>query len=337
MRDQFTNFVIATLQTPMTATTLTATIAAGSDHTLPLTGPYRVAIEQELLDVALYVAPTLTFAARGVEGTTPTAHNAGLELVQTLTAGMLTHLWRNVSDRCDPAVPPPARGLSTSSDDAEFAVDDGAWTLSPSPTGLTITPLTTASSFWIATAQTLGGNYRYWRPFQPRSVPWTLCARLSANQDILNLTGLGSYTAQLFVTDTAPPSIIDTQAGAVARIGPVYVLTSPATPGFNQTVVGDVVVPVLSVVAESFQAGMTNYATTSVPLTRAARYYWLRYDGATLSAAVSGAPVLTMPPACMQVAWPNFTPVAAGFALAMECPVGSVFTCAVDWFRCSYA
>lgn len=89
----FSNLLTATLAVGIDNVQTTLTITTPTSGTIPATGNFRLRIENEYLEVTDTGGGTTAFTVvRNIEGSTATAHSAGIAVKQVITAGALAQI-----------------------------------------------------------------------------------------------------------------------------------------------------------------------------------------------------------------------------------------------------
>ena len=89
---QIKNFAKSTLAQGISATDTQLTVATGEGAKFPERGPFRIIIDNEIIEVSSRSGDTFSGLIRGVEDTTPAAHAAGASVELRIFASILQEL-----------------------------------------------------------------------------------------------------------------------------------------------------------------------------------------------------------------------------------------------------
>ena len=92
---QVKNNARSTLASGIGSTDTSLTVATGEGSKFPSTTPFRISIDNEIIEVGAVSSDTFSSLTRGVEGTTAAAHSAGAIVELRITADIINQLQTN--------------------------------------------------------------------------------------------------------------------------------------------------------------------------------------------------------------------------------------------------
>lgn len=216
-RESFLNFATSALTANITNSATSFSVTGGSGSSFPSSN-FVVCIDTELIFISSRSTDTFTVGTRGWDGTTAAAHNSATTVQLSVCAYNMNHLWANVPDTFNPAVPPNQMPLSStgvptgtaSAYDNEFEAL-GSWTLYPTsgsvPSDATFNVGTSVPSNLVlrrggSDSQLYGGYVTFG---QTSSTVFTVTCKAST---CLNMITQGSQESDFhfYVSDQSNPS-----------------------------------------------------------------------------------------------------------------------------------
>jgi hypothetical protein len=85
----------STLASGISASDTSLTVATGDGSKFPSTTPFRITIDNEIIEVGAVSGDTFSSLTRGVEGTTAAAHSAGAIVELRITADVIEQFQKN--------------------------------------------------------------------------------------------------------------------------------------------------------------------------------------------------------------------------------------------------
>lgn len=220
VRESVKNFATSALSGAITASSTTIGLTGGSGGNFPSVGPFVIGIDTELILIASRATDTLTVASggRGFDGTTAASHNLATTVQLPICAYNIDHIWANLADTFNPAVPPiqmplSASGVPTGSAgtaDNEMETQ-GSWTINPSGGGIPGDATwnigtTVPSNALLSRGATDSNLYTAYASFTPgSSTQFTVTCKVSTCLNMIQ-QGVQESDFHLFVSDQSTPS-----------------------------------------------------------------------------------------------------------------------------------